>query len=89
MFADSVEAAVKSLDKPTPSKIEQLIDKIFNEKIEDGQMDDCPLSLKEIDTIKESFIKVFNGIHHKRIDYQEELMALMNENEEKPLNHHD
>ncbi|NBV42473.1 HDIG domain-containing protein [bacterium] len=77
MLADSVEAAVRSIEKPSPTKIENLVDRIFKDKIEDHQLAECPLSLKEIEIIKETFLRVFKGIYHSRIDYQEELDSLM------------
>jgi putative nucleotidyltransferase with HDIG domain len=83
MLADSVEAAVRSLEKPTPSKIENIVDKIFHDKIEDDQLAECPLSLKEIDIIKETFLRVFKGIYHSRIDYQEELESIIQQTKSK------
>ncbi len=83
MLADSVEAAVRSLEKPTPNKIENLVDKIFHDKIDDDQLDECPLSLREIDAIKETFLRVFKGIYHSRIDYQEELDNLLSQSKAK------
>lgn len=73
MLADSVEAAVRSMDKPTPAKIENLIERIFKSKIDDNQFEECPLSMREIHIIKTTFIKVFNGIYHSRLDYKKEL----------------
>ena len=75
MLADSVEAAVKSLEKPTPTKIENMIDRIFKDKIDDNQLNECPLSLKEIEIIKFTFNKVLKGIYHSRIEYPEEVAS--------------
>ena len=83
MFADSVEAAVRAMEKPTLPKIDAMIEKIFHDKIEDGQMDDCPLSLREIDTIKVTFLRVFHGIYHTRLDYQEEIDAIIKQTKSK------
>ncbi len=71
MLADSVEAAVRSLPKPTPSKIEALIQKIIRERLDDGQFDECNLTLKDLNQIKNSFIKVLGGMFHNRIEYPE------------------
>jgi cyclic-di-AMP phosphodiesterase PgpH len=86
MLADSVEAAIRSIEKPTIAKIENLIEKIFQEKIEDKQLNDCPLSLREINTIKETFLTLFKGIYHNRLDYQEELENIIEQTRTKPKN---
>ena len=83
MFADSVEAAVRAMEKPTLPKIEAMIERIFHDKIDDGQMDDCPLSLREIDSIKATFLRVFHGIYHTRLDYQEEIDAIIKQTKSK------
>jgi cyclic-di-AMP phosphodiesterase PgpH len=83
MFADSVEAAVRSMEKPTLPKIEHMIEKIFHDKIEDNQMDDCPLSLREIDIIKATFLRMFHGIYHTRLNYQEEIDAIIKQTKSK------
>ena len=54
-FADSVEAAARSLPKVTQHSIEELLDSIFNDRLEDGQLDECPLTLQEVAIIKKSF----------------------------------
>jgi putative nucleotidyltransferase with HDIG domain len=69
MLADVIEAASHTLVKPTPGKIEDLVDDITNEKIEDNQLDDCGLTLKDISIIKERFTHILTGILHKRIEY--------------------
>ncbi|SET41250.1 hypothetical protein SAMN05660297_02325 [Natronincola peptidivorans] len=69
MLADSVEAAVRSISSPSKDKIEKLIHKIVQEKLEDGQLDECNLTLKELEIIKKTFVKVMQGIFHERIEY--------------------
>lgn len=69
MLADSVEAAVRSLSSPTKEKIEKLVTKIIKEKLEDGQLEDSDLTLKELEKIKQTFIKIILGIFHERIEY--------------------
>ncbi len=71
MLADSVEAAVRSLEHPTPHKIETLIRKIIKDRLDDGQLDDCALTLKELGRIREAFLHVLGGRFHHRIDYTE------------------
>ena len=74
MLADSVEAAVKSLPKPTPSKVEALVQKIIRERLDDGQFDECSLTLKDLNEVKNSFIKVLGGMFHNRIEYPENVL---------------
>lgn len=72
-IADSVEAAVRSLQKPTPEKIEQMVRKIITDRLEDGQFDECDLTLKELDKIAVSICETLNGTFHSRIEYPEDV----------------
>jgi len=69
MLADSVEAAVRSMSEPTKDKIQELVGDIIKDKLSDGQLNECDLTLKDLDTIKISFINVLMGIFHERIEY--------------------
>lgn len=69
MLADAAEAAVRSIIDPDRNKIEAKVNDIIKSRLEDGQLDNCDLTLKDIDKIKKSFLKVFNGIYHSRIEY--------------------
>lgn len=71
MLADSVEAAVRSLDTPTPEKIRDMVRILVKDKLNDGQLEMCDLTFKDLDTIAKSFNKVLEGIYHKRIEYPE------------------
>lgn len=71
MLADAVEAAVRSLSNPSPQKIEETVRGVIMDRLNDGQLDDSPLTLKDIEVIITSFIKVLNGIFHPRIEYPE------------------
>jgi membrane-associated HD superfamily phosphohydrolase len=79
MLADTVEAAARSsFSKGSNSdEVRKLIDVLFKDKLDDGQLNDCRLDLKELETIKNSFMKMFNGMYHHRISYpkQEEINA--------------
>jgi membrane-associated HD superfamily phosphohydrolase len=68
-IADSVESASRTLVKPTPARIRTLIDDIVRAKIDDKQLDQCPLTFKEIVAIKESFASTLRSMLHSRIDY--------------------
>ena len=71
-FADSVEAAARSLRKVTKHSVEELLEAIFVDRLEDGQLDECPLTLEEIATIKSSFISTILNMLHSRIEYPED-----------------
>ena len=69
MMADAVEAASRVLSDPTPARISNLVNRIINHIFLEGQLDNCELTLKDIQKIKQRFIYILNGILHKRIDY--------------------
>lgn len=68
-FADSVEAASRTLKKVTQPSVEELIDRIFKSKIEDGQLEKCPLTFQELDLIRKSFVYTVLNMLHARIEY--------------------
>ena len=69
MMADAVEAASRVLSDPTPARITNLVNRIINHIFLEGQLDNCELTLKDIQKIKQRFIYILTGILHKRIDY--------------------
>ncbi|WP_413382423.1 HD family phosphohydrolase [Alkalihalobacillus sp. 1P02AB] len=71
-IADSVEAAVRSMQKPTPDKIENLVRKIIKDKLEDGQFDESDLTLRELDQVAISICETLKGTFHQRIEYPED-----------------
>lgn len=72
MLADCVEAAVRSLAQPNQFRIQSMITKIVQDKLADGQLDECDLTLKDLNMISEAFVRVITGIYHKRIAYPTE-----------------
>ena len=71
MLADVAEAATRSLEYPTPSRIQGLVQQLINKIFSDNQLDDCPLTLKDLHNIARSFNKILNGIYHHRVEYPE------------------
>ena len=69
MLADSCEAASRSLEKPTPVRIVNIISDIFNARLNDGQLNECNLTLHELDTVKKSFVFSLTNMLHGRIAY--------------------
>lgn len=71
MLADSVEAAVRTLEHPTKDSLKDLIDKIIQQKIEEKQFSDSDMTFRELEKVKKSFVNVLSGIFHERIVYPE------------------
>ncbi|MBI2358178.1 MAG: HDIG domain-containing protein [Deltaproteobacteria bacterium] len=69
MLADGVEAASRSLIKPTPAQLEGVVHKITTAVMSDGQLDECDITLLDLDLIRKSFFKVLMGIFHHRVGY--------------------
>ncbi len=68
-LADSIESAARSLQKPTPKKIEELVEGIVHDRINDGQLDKADLTLEELSKIQASFISSLRSMLHARIEY--------------------
>jgi hypothetical protein len=71
MLADVVEAATRTLEYPTPSRIQGQVQQLINKIFSDNQLDECPLTLKDLHSIARSFNKILNGIYHHRVEYPE------------------
>ncbi len=71
MLADSVEGACRALEDPTPSRIDELVRKIINNKFIDGQLDECALTLKDLELIGMTFTRVLSAMYHTRTKYPE------------------
>jgi hypothetical protein len=71
MLADVVEAASRTLENPTPSRIQWQVQNLTKKIFSDGQLDNCELTLKDLHNIATVFIKILTGIHHHRIEYPE------------------
>ncbi len=69
MLADTVEAAVRSMPDPTPESIRAFIAKLVAGKLDDGQLSNAPLTLKDITKISDAFATVLQGVFHERIEY--------------------
>lgn len=72
MLADACESTVRSLNDSDPQKIENVINNLINSRIDDGQLDEAPLTFTDVKLIKESFLNSLVGQHHKRIRYPEQ-----------------
>ncbi|HET7226602.1 MAG TPA: HDIG domain-containing protein [Candidatus Eisenbacteria bacterium] len=72
MLADGVEGASRALAEPTPSRIRGLVTRILEERVQQGQLDECGLTLQDLARIREAFIPVLTAIFHVRVPYPEE-----------------
>jgi len=79
MLADITEAAVRTLTKPTPGKMEKFIKQLFQAKIDHGQLSESDLSFHELEIIKKAFVKVLAGYYHSRIEYPKQKEEKSNE----------
>ena len=75
MLADAVESASRALREPTPSRIENLVDDIAKQKLDDGQFDECEITLLELHAIQENLIKSLNAMYHARVKYPDQQSA--------------
>ncbi|HBA27281.1 MAG TPA: hypothetical protein DCY98_07820 [Nitrospinae bacterium] len=95
LLADSVEAASRTLDEPTPSRLRGLVQKIIDDKFIDGQLDHSNLTLNDLHKITNSFVRILTGIFHYRIEYpeidsdKEERTGLHASNDSEPQPHKD
>jgi putative nucleotidyltransferase with HDIG domain len=71
MLADSVEATVKSISKPTPKRIEDVVSDTISQKLDDGQFDECELTMREIHEVGEAIREALIGFLGPRIEYPE------------------
>lgn len=69
MLADSVESAARTLTERTPNRVRQLVRRIVQQKFTAGELDECPLTLRDLHGIEESFIPVLMGTLHGRVEY--------------------
>lgn len=72
LLADSLEAATRSLTNPTATRIKTLVKEIIQKNLDSGQLEECDLTLKDLDKIGDSFSRILNGMFHSRVEYPDE-----------------
>ncbi|MEW6447719.1 MAG: HDIG domain-containing metalloprotein [Bacillota bacterium] len=72
MLADAVEAAVRSMEQPVPGQVEGLVRRIIKDKLQDGQLEECALTFRDLNLIAGAFARVLSGIFHSRLEYPRE-----------------
>jgi cyclic-di-AMP phosphodiesterase PgpH len=75
MLADGVEASVRSLEEKNADTISAMVDRIVEERVADGQLDECDLTLRDIHRIRDAFCELLLGVYHERIPYPEDRIA--------------
>jgi len=75
MLADGTEASVRSLVEKKPETIRAMVEKIVSERVADGQLDECDLTLRDVNRIKDAFCELLLGVYHERIPYPEDRIA--------------
>jgi len=84
LLADSLEAATRTLTNPTPSRIKSLVKEIIQKNLENGQLEECDLTLKDLDKIGDSFSRILTGMFHSRVEYpDEDLIKKLKEKKKK------
>ncbi len=71
MICDSSEAAIRAMDQPDGDKVDRLLRKLINERLESGQFDNCEITIRELNIIRETIINAYGGLFHKRLKYPE------------------
>ena len=69
MICDSSEAAIRAMDHPDGERVDRLLRGIIADRISRGQFDNCPISLMELDIIRQTIISAYGGLFHHRIKY--------------------
>ena len=73
LLADTCEAAVRAIRPSTREELEVLVNRLIDERVAEGELNDCNLTFHELQTIKEIFLQVLQGVHHPRIQYPEQV----------------
>jgi len=75
MLADSAEAVVRSAEDHSAENLLALVRRVVDERVAEGQLDDCDLTMRDIEQIKKSFVEILLGMYHPRIEYPTSLQA--------------
>jgi membrane-associated HD superfamily phosphohydrolase len=73
LLGDVIEASSRTLVQPTPARIQNLVRDRIDKVFMDGQLDECDLTLKDLNLIQESFVRILNGVFHHRVTYYDDM----------------
>ncbi|MTI87068.1 MAG: HDIG domain-containing protein [Balneolaceae bacterium] len=71
-LADGIEAASRAMKNPTYSKLENLVNRMVDERVNEGQLSHCPLTFRHLQIIKETFLNILVGVYHSRVEYPDD-----------------
>ena len=74
LLADAVEASARTLEAPNRDKIDKMVRKMVKEHLNEGQLDECHLTMKDLKVIADAFVQILAGIFHQRIEYPDNLL---------------
>ena len=80
MIADAVESAVRAIKASSAEEIDSVIERIIKERLNDGQLSEAPITLKDLSVIASTMSRIIRGIHHERIKYQQDLVNELDKN---------
>ncbi|MFV1883771.1 MAG: HD family phosphohydrolase [Balneola sp.] len=72
LLADGIEAASRAMKNPTYNKLESLVNRMVDDRVTEGQLSHCPLTFRDLQIIKETFLNILVGVYHSRIEYPED-----------------
>ena len=75
MLADAAESASRTLSEPTPARIASLVNELAQKRLNDGQFDECGLTLEELKTVEKSLVKSLTAVYHGRVKYPDQRTA--------------
>ena len=75
MLADAAESASRTLSEPTPARIANLVHDLAQKRLNDGQFDECGLTLEELNTVERSLVKSLTAVYHGRVKYPDQRTA--------------
>ncbi|MFA7297093.1 MAG: hypothetical protein WC211_07925, partial [Dehalococcoidia bacterium] len=71
MLADATEATVRASADRSPERIREIIEAVIRERVEEGQFDECDISLRDLRVVADSFAAALNAVYHPRVEYPE------------------
>jgi hypothetical protein len=69
MLADGVEAIARTLSDPTPERMREVIDRVVQQRLDQGQLREAPITLRQLSIVKREFARVLGGMYHARVEY--------------------
>lgn len=72
LLADGIEAASRAMKNPTYNKLENLVNRMVDDRVAEGQLSHCPLTFRHLQIIKETFLNILVGVYHSRVEYPED-----------------